>query len=126
MTCTATACALILTWFAQHPSYDASHREAILTYMAHESHFQQCVDVRSGGFLFQWAGVRRRWIKEKYAGVCPTVPSQLDFMDWELRTYWPHFFATPPQEALAYFRYHFGQGRMEYEGQTERAARRKN
>lgn len=115
MQCVA-ACALILSWFSHHPEYDAAHRAAIMQQMWTESRFEPCATNRRSGssYLHQWVGPRKAAL-HRFAGTnaCPSVQSQLDFMDAELHANdrYRAFFAAPPGKAFQILRNRYGYGR---------------
>lgn len=116
MQCVA-ACVLILSWFGQHRSeYDTAHRDALMRQMWTESNYQHCVVNRASGssFLMQWVGPRKAAL-HRFAGTnaCPSVQSQLDFMDSELRANdrYGAFFAASGPQAFRILRDRYGYGR---------------
>lgn len=70
-------------WLTAH-GYDAPHRDAVLSYVGHESGYETNVVTRTGACLFQWAGARRRRLMDEY-GRCPSWWRQMIFADHELR-----------------------------------------
>lgn len=84
MACQAVAlCAFLFTWLTDH-SFDPIHRDAVITYVQHESGFDPNVIVNTGACLFQFAGARRRIALQAGNGRCPPVTWQLERMRWEL------------------------------------------
>lgn len=106
--CTAL-CIFVSVWLTDH-HYSPAQRDAVLFYIHHESDFDPATIERSGACLVQWAGSRRRQILALGNGRCPSIETQLEFADHELRTI-PNFrgFWTSSNPRW-HMRYHFGQG----------------
>ena len=106
-------CLLVSAWLTEN-HYDAPHRDAVLTYIRHESDFQPNLIERTGVCLAQWAGSRRRDVLAQGRGRCPPWQDQLERMDFELRNepmyrcFWAaHTYAA----AVSAIKRGFGQGK---------------
>lgn len=113
MACQAIAlCVLISHWLTDH-RFDPAHRDAVLSYIEHESGFDQNVIVNTGACLPQWAGERRRDALHAGGGICPSITWQLERMEWELlnvRAYGCFWRERTPAGALRALRRGFGAG----------------
>ena len=101
-------------WFSAH-GYKEFQVAALAEHANIESGFRPCA-VGPGGYhyLFQWAGLRLRRLHEFAGGPgCPSVETQLEFADKELRNdpkYACFWDATTPRAALTALRRGFGGG----------------
>lgn len=100
-------CIAVSLWLDGH-GYTVQQRNAVLSYIHHESDFDPCEVSRNGAFLFQWAGSRRRQILALGNGRCPSLETQLEFADSELRTTFSRFWST--NNPRTYIRRCFGAG----------------
>lgn len=106
----AVLCLAVAGWLTSH-GYDAPHRDAVLSYINHESGFQPDVIAWSGACLFQWAGSRRRYVLSVGHGRCPNLYTQLAIADRELHTDFAGFWRSA--NPSAHMRKHFGAGALD-------------
>lgn len=85
MLCASVALCAVLSGWLTNSGFDAPHRDAVLTYIEHESGFDPDATSRSGACLFQWAGSRRRDVLALGHGKCPPIETQVQFAIKELR-----------------------------------------